>query len=113
MLLPSLAPGRAAMAALVVCGAPFALAQPAPQAPATRPASPVPTFQSAFEGYQRFTDAPPVPWPQANATVHERGGWKAYAQEAQSAPSGEPAAAGAPAGHAGHTLPMPPAKGQP
>lgn len=73
-----------------------ASAQPAPPVPS------MPAFQSAFEGYQAFADDPPIPWKQANETVHQRGGWKAYAQQAASAP----AAASPPrGGHAGHAMP--------
>lgn len=39
-------------------------------------------WRSALEGYQPFSDEKPVPWPQANDTVREVGGWRAYAREA-------------------------------
>ena len=84
-----------AMAALA------AMAQPA--APAT--AASAPSYRSAFEGYQAFSDARPVPWKQANETVHQRGGWKAYAQEG--ADAAVPAKADP---HAGHAMPMPATK---
>ena len=87
-----------AMAALA------AMAQPAaPTAAASAPA-----FTSAFEGYQAFANDKPIAWKQANETVHQRGGWKAYAQEAAA-----PAQANPHAGHAGHAMPMPATKGQP
>ena len=47
------------------------------------------TFQSAMEGYKPFMDASSVPWRQANETVHQRGGWKAYAKEASGHTEGE------------------------
>lgn len=84
-----------AMAALA------AMAQPA--APAA--AASAPSYRSAFEGYQAFSDAQPVPWKQANETVHQRGGWKAYTQEA--ADAAVPAKADP---HAGHAMPMPATK---
>ena len=89
-----------AMAALA------AVAQPtAPTAAATAVAASAPAFKSAFEGYQAFSDAQPVPWKQANETVHQRGGWKAYAQEG--ADAAVPAKADP---HAGHAMPMPATK---
>ena len=95
---------------------------------AQRPAQAAPTalsYRSALEGFQGFTDEKAVPWQQANDTVHQRGGWKAYAKEASEANAGP----GAQAGHAGHaaqgggghpmpsgasmSMPMAPRKGQP
>lgn len=35
-----------------------------------------------MEGYKAFADEKPVPWAAANATVDQRGGWRAYAKEA-------------------------------
>ena len=83
------------------------------------------TYRSALEGFQSFADEKAVPWKQANDTVHQRGGWKAYAKEASEANAGP----GAQAGHAGHaaqgggghpmpsgasmSMPMAPRKGQP
>ena len=61
------------------------------QPTAARPASPPPAFQSAFEGYQPYTDDKTVDWKAANDTTARIGGWRAYAKEA-SAPA-EPAAA--------------------
>ncbi len=84
-----------AMAALA------AMAQPAAPAAAVS----APSYLSAFEGYQAFSDAQPVPWKQANETVHQRGGWKAYAQEG--ADAAVPAKADP---HAGHAMPMPATK---
>lgn len=68
-------------------------------------------FHSAFDGYQPFSDEKPIPWPEANATVARRGGWRAYAQAAADADAQERPAAPEGAGpHAGHpmTMPMPP-----
>ena len=86
-----------------------AAAQPAP-APAPRAeeaAAHVPTtlsYKSALEGYRPFTDDKPIPWKEANETVRQRGGWKAYAEETAGGGASE-----APAAHQGHTMPMPPA----
>ncbi|MDH6590364.1 hypothetical protein M2165_000253 [Variovorax sp. TBS-050B] len=80
-----------------------AAAQPTPAPAARAPA--VPAYKSAFEGYQPFADAQPIPWKEANETVHRRGGWRAYAKEA-AGPS-EGGAAADP--HAGHARPAPPA----
>lgn len=88
-----------AMAALA------AAAQPA--SPASAQAIPaVPAYRSAFEGYQGFADGKPIPWKQANETVHQRGGWRGYAKEASDAPAtaNQAPASGA---HAGHAMPMP------
>lgn len=40
------------------------------------------SYQSAFDGYQSFTQEELLPWRQANDTVHAIGGWRAYAKEA-------------------------------
>ena len=59
-------------------------AQPAPKPPA---------FQSAFEGYQPYTDDKPVDWKAANDTTARIGGWRAYAKEAAApAPAAPPPA---------------------
>lgn len=95
---------------------------------AQRPAQAAPTalsYRSALEGFQGFSDEKAVPWKQANDTVHQRGGWKAYAKEASEA-SADPAAQAGQAGHAAHgggghtmpsgasmSMPMAPRKGQP
>ena len=76
-----------------------------------------------LEGFQGFADEKAVPWKQANDTVHQRGGWKAYAKEASEA--GPATGANSSAGH-GHgegvhtmtsgtsmSMPMAPRKGQP
>lgn len=59
-------------------------AQPATPNP-LQPPRPV-AFQSAFEGYQPYTDDKPVDWKSANDTTARIGGWRAYAKEA-SAPA--------------------------
>ncbi|CAN7672325.1 hypothetical protein [Variovorax paradoxus] len=89
-----------------------AAAQPAPaSAPrAEEAATRAPTtlsYKSALEGYRPFTDDKPVPWKEANETVRQRGGWKAYAEEAAGGAGG--GASEAPAAHQGHAMPMPPA----
>ena len=95
---------------------------------AQRPAQAAPTalsYRSALEGFQGFADEKAVPWKQANDTVHQRGGWKAYAKEASEA-SADPASQAGQAGHTAHgggnhtmpsgasmSMPMAPKKGQP
>ena len=63
------------------------------------PPEPLPTtqplaFQSALQGYQRYTDDKIVNWKAANDTTARIGGWRAYAKEA-SAPAATPAPAAA------------------
>lgn len=88
-----------AMAALA------AVAQPTAPTAAPTAAASAPAFKSVFEGYQAFSDGKPMAWKQANETVHQRGGWRAYAQEAADAAA--PAKADP---HAGHAMPMPATK---
>lgn len=88
----------------------FLLAAAGAMGPAAGAASPA--WQSAFENYQPFTDEKPVPWPQANETVRQAGGWRAYAREAAT-PASAPAsaaqpktgAATPPGGHGAHHKP--------
>ena len=102
--------GLAALAALSAgaqtAGAPVAQT-PAPQSVA------VGRYQSAFEGYQAYSDDKVLSWKESNDTVGKIGGWRVYAREAQGAqpapakePAGaSPAAAAGPAAadpHAGH-----------
>lgn len=80
-------------------GAPVALcvAAMAAHAQAARPAKPDPLdaaasaprarHESTFKTYRRQGEIEPTPWPQANQTVESRGGWRAYAREAQAAPA--------------------------
>jgi hypothetical protein len=109
-----------------VAAAVFAAAAQTPVAPsdAQSPAHAAPTalsYRSALEGLQGFADEKAVPWKQANDTVHQRGGWKAYAKEASEAGPTPDASAGHAHGAGGHTMPsgasmampMAPKKGQP
>jgi hypothetical protein len=41
-----------------------------------------PAFSSALEGYRPFSDEKQIPWKEANETVRQVGGWRAYAKEA-------------------------------
>ena len=109
----------------------FAAAAQTPEAPsdAQGPAQAAPTalsYRSALDGFQGFADEKAVPWKQANDTVHQRGGWKAYAKEASDASSSAGAGGSAKdahggSGHGGHTMPssasmsmpMAPRKAQP
>jgi hypothetical protein len=104
------------LAAFPAVAALAAMAQPAP-GEALAAAPPVLTYKSALEGYRTFTDEKPIPWKEANETVRQRGGWRAYAKEAagsNSAGAGQPAKGKTedPAAHQGHTMPMPPKKEQ-
>ncbi|MDM0002012.1 hypothetical protein QTI24_25635 [Variovorax sp. J22P240] len=72
----------AALPALAACAA---VAQ-TPSTPASTGAGATPpalTYRSALDGYRPFADDKPIPWREANDTVHGRGGWRAYAKEAQ------------------------------
>ena len=57
--------------------------------PASQPAPKPPAFQSAFDGYQPYTDDKTSNWKAANDTAAQIGGWRAYAKEA-SAPAVQP-----------------------
>ena len=68
--------------------APQAIAQTSAVPPAT-PVAPtatadasVPSYRSALEGYQRYTDEKTVNWKESNDTTARIGGWRAYAKEA-------------------------------
>ena len=54
-----------------------ALALPAHAEPAVQ----VLEYQSAFEGYQAYSDSEIQNWPKANELVEEIGGWRVYARE--------------------------------
>lgn len=95
--LPAL--GLAAIAALA---APVAGAQPASQAPGQAP-----SFRSALEGYQPFSDQEVGAWKEVNDTVGRIGGWRVYAREAQEGT--KPAQAPAPAQAAPAQAPAAPA----
>jgi hypothetical protein len=66
----------------------------APPTPLAAPVSPAQTadtglYRSVFKDYRRFDAALELrDWREVNRTVHERGGWRAYAKEA--AASSEP-----------------------
>lgn len=96
-----------ALAALAAAAQPVPAPAPAAGEAATRAPTTL-SYKSALEGYRPFTDDKPIPWKEANETVRQRGGWKAYAEEAAGT-----GASDAPAAHQGHTMPMPPAKKEP
>ena len=82
-------------------------------APSTQPAL---AHQSAMEGYKAFKDEKPIPWTAANALVEQRGGWRAYAQEASEDAPGEMSETtprSAQSAHSGHAMPEAPAKEKP
>ncbi|PZP91282.1 MAG: hypothetical protein DI587_35845 [Variovorax paradoxus] len=104
-------PGIAALAAV---------AQPAPAPGPVAATAPPPTliYKSALEGYRPFADEKPIPWKEANETVHRRGGWQAYAKEASEGTGAARAespkgAAAAPPAQSGHSMPMPAKKEKP
>lgn len=79
--------GLASLLGMAAHAQPAAPPAPLPAAPPT----PQPlAFQSAFQGYQRYTDDKIVDWKAANDTTARIGGWRAYAKEA-SAPAATPA----------------------
>jgi hypothetical protein len=49
--------------------------------------APVPAlvYRSTLSNYRRLAEDTPVPWRQANETVGQIGGWRAYAREASDA----------------------------
>jgi len=48
-------------------------------------------FRSTFENYRRFdAELPLSDWRKVNETVHDRGGWQAYAREAAKANATKP-----------------------
>lgn len=63
------------------------------------------SFRSAMDGYKPFADEKPVPWKEANETVHQRGGWRAYAKEG--AGEADDKSSGAADPHAGHSMSTP------
>jgi hypothetical protein len=92
-----------ALAALVA-GA-HAQTGPAPLPPTAAEAAAALPFRSAMDGYQPFADEKPVPWKEANETVDQRGGWRAYAKE--SASEADETSSGAADPHAGHSMSSP------
>ena len=63
------------------------------------------SFRSAMDGYKPFADEKPVPWKEANDTVHQRGGWRAYAKESTGEVDDKSSEASGP--HTGHSMSMP------
>ena len=94
------------LAALPALAAMAALAQPSDASPTSRAATTSPSlpFRSAMDGYKPFADEKAIPWQQANETVYQRGGWRAYAKEAAAASPNAPVEGPDP--HAGHAMPM-------
>ena len=103
------------LATLPVLVALAAAAQTVGEAKPTAQVEPAPalSFQSAMEGYKPFTDGSPVPWRQANETVHQRGGWRAYAKEASGEAEGERSPSDAHGAHSTSALPAAPPKVKP
>lgn len=108
----TIASGVAALAASLA-----ALAQPAAPSRAAPPAAS--TYNSAFEGYRPFAAEEVGDWRQANDTVRDIGGWRAYAREiqggsttpAQPGPAATPARPAAPAPSAAPVRPANPHQG--
>jgi hypothetical protein len=95
------------LATLLALAAACAWAQPAPAEPPALP------YRSAFEGYRPYTQDKPLSWKEANETVRQRGGWRAYAKEAAGADAQEHAGHGDHAGHDAPAATQPPRKAQP
>ena len=114
-----------ALAAALGCAAQAQTApkspEPAPvqrQGPADpRAAVPALLYRSSLSHYQAFADAEVAPWRETNEQVRQRGGWRAYAREAQApaiaasalpaaAPTSPPAGVAKPPapGHSGHEM---------
>lgn len=53
-------------------------------------------YRSTFDSYQRYVASPVQSWPQANDTVQQVGGWRAYAKELAPTPSAVPSATSTP-----------------
>ena len=73
----------------------------------TDPKAPVPAaaYRSPLSAYQGFAVPPVAPWRETNERVRQRGGWRAYAREANEAEAPRPAASNpAQGGHAGHPM---------
>ena len=76
------------------------------------PRATVPTlvYRSPLGRYQAFTEAEVAPWRETNDQVRQRGGWRAYAREAQTpvpaASASPPAGVAKPPmpGHSGHEM---------
>ncbi|MDM0074492.1 hypothetical protein QTH90_08870 [Variovorax sp. J2P1-59] len=103
-MFPSL-PARwlAALPALAV-GAAVAQSPSTPASTGVGGTPPALTYRSALDGYRPFADEKPIPWKVANDTAYNRGGWRAYAREAQG--PGDMAAPSHDADpHAGHAMP--------
>lgn len=64
---------------------------PAPRSALVQTSVPL-KFQSVMKDYRPYSDQPVGSWAEANRTVEQAGGWRAYAREAS-----QPEAEGAPA----------------
>lgn len=78
-----------------------AQAQNRPPANAPAVAASPPAWRSAFYGYQPFSEEKTLSWRQANDTVQDIGGWRAYAREAAQ-PASAAASGSKPDGSAAH-----------
>lgn len=96
----------AALAVLAVLPALTANAQPGVSA---TPESAAPSFRSALEGYQPFSDEKVLPWREANDNVGRIGGWRVYAREAQEGADSSNAAPARPASGTAGAKPADPA----
>jgi hypothetical protein len=97
---------RTLAAGALTCAAAAAGAQPPAQPPTERAAAPALTYQSAFEGYRPYVEAPPASWREVNETVERVGGHvgvlRAETQETSTPPAAAPAAPRKEAGHDAH-----------
>ena len=111
-LMMALAPAHAQSAATAAPTAPTAVTRPDPADPKAR--VPAASYSSPLRAYQRFAEPPVAPWRETNDLVGQRGGWRAYAREADVPGGAQPAAPGASqptsaakptaGGHSGHEM---------
>ncbi|MDO9312969.1 MAG: hypothetical protein Q7T97_00300 [Burkholderiaceae bacterium] len=80
-----------------------------PQAADPTAAIPAALYRSPFAGYRSLSETTVAPWRDTNERVRQRGGWRAYAREANgsaspsaSAPAQTPASPDS--GHSGHRM---------
>ncbi len=75
---------------------------------------PAASYSSSLRAYQRFAEPAVAPWRETNDLVQHRGGWRAYARDANDPGAAQPAAPGASqptnaprpttGGHSGHEM---------
>lgn len=97
-----------ALCAVALSASLSAQAQSAAATPAAQPTAAA--YDSAFEGYRPFASEEVGNWRQANDTVRDIGGWRAYAREIQGATRSPAPPAAAPTAPAVPSAPSAPAR---